>query len=289
MDQNTNNSFTSAPQGGDYSDIIIPNAYTTKPKGKNLKKYVVFGVIGLVALFLVGLIAKAIFIDSRTMSKQEVVALVNSNDMQAVDIMESQLYQIYRGGYSLLDIMDDSMHKNILNGVNAVTRIKVITDKKNKATGNRNLKDDYSFFVDSLNKRYDKYISAINIYEDFYKAIKDLNPEPLRKYTSNIDEVGYSIVSKNIIELIEENIKLKSSIDNGSCQLEDGQIFGTNTCKTLSDNATLKLDEINNSNEAKNIFHNVYNIDNYEKIKNLKYILSDYIEKKEYKNETKNI
>lgn len=281
MDQNTNNSFTSAPQGGDFSDIIIPNAYATKPQNKNLKKYVVFGVIGAVALILVSLIVKAIFVDSRTMSKEDVIALVNSNDMQAVDIMESKLYQIYRGGYSLLDIMDENMHKNIVNGVNSITRIKKITDKKNKAAGSRNLKDDYSFFVDSLNKRYDRYVSAINIYEDFYKAIKDLNPEPLRKYTSNIDEVGYSIVSKKIIDLIEANTKLKSSVDSGNCQLENGQIFGTNMCKVLSDSAISKLDEINNSNDAKNIFHNVYDIDDYEKIKNLKYILSDYIEKKE--------
>ena len=71
MDQNTNNSFTSAPQGGDFSDIIIPNAYATKPKGKNLKKYIVFGLVGLIFIFLLSFLFKKTVIDSKNMSKEE--------------------------------------------------------------------------------------------------------------------------------------------------------------------------------------------------------------------------
>ena len=110
MDQNTNNSFTSAPQGGDFSDIIIPNAYATKSKRKNLKKYIVFGVIGLVVLFLIGLIAKAIFVDSRTISKEELLKISQSEDMQKIDTAEIVIASIYAENHEFDEIMNSKIY-----------------------------------------------------------------------------------------------------------------------------------------------------------------------------------
>ena len=81
MDQNTNKSFTSAPQGGDFSDIIIPNAYAAKPKGKNLKKYIVFGLVGLLFIFLLSFLFKKTVIDSKNMSKEELTEIASEQNI----------------------------------------------------------------------------------------------------------------------------------------------------------------------------------------------------------------
>jgi len=88
MNQNTNNSFTSAPQGGDFSDIIIPNAYAAKPKGKNLKKYIVLGLVGLLFIFLLSFLFKKTVIDSKNI-------ITIATDMKEYGLNEKSIIRNY--------------------------------------------------------------------------------------------------------------------------------------------------------------------------------------------------
>lgn len=277
MDQNTNNSFTSAPQGGDFSDIIIPNAYVAKPKGKNLKKYIVFGVIGLVVLFLIGLIAKAIFVDSRTMSKEEVTKLANSDDMKTIDRFESLLFQIYNNQVSFDFIMEDSVQKIIDKADTALSSTKKILDKKKKARGNNLLERDYSLFLDSFEKRYTSFMVGISRYKNFQQAYNTLNTEYIKDYVNDDGDLALSLFAKNVANIIEENKLLTTQEKNGNCNYIDGVVTGSHECKKAYSTYMSIKAEIDSNGRFSSIFAEVFNDNNYMDRKNLKIYLGDYV------------
>ena len=262
MDQNTNNSFTSAPQGGDFSDIIIPNAYATKPKGKNLKKYVVFGVIGTVALILIGLIVKAFFVDSRTISKEEVIELANSDDIKTIDRFESLFFQIYNNQVSFDFIMEDSANK--------------ILDKKKKARGSNLLKRDYGLFLDSFEKRYKSFMVGISRYKNFQQAYNTLNTEYIKDYANDNGDLALSLFAKNVANIIEENKLLTTQEKNGNCNYIDGLFTGSLECKKAYSAYMSIKTEIDNHGRFNSIFEEVFNDNDYMNRKNLKIYLGDY-------------
>ena len=273
MDQNTNNSFTSAPQGGDYSDIIIPNAYATKPKGKNLKKYVIFGVVGLLALFLISLIMKTIFVDSRTMSKQEFIQFAESEDMNNIEWFENLLITIKNGGMSFDMIFSEQYYNEISGTKNTLVNLKTITSKKNNISGNTSIKKLYANFIENFNQRYEIYNNTLKIYEDFYQAYKTLDASLLAKYTSNSSNPNYSSAAKSLSEVILQAQKYKDLKQREDCLEYYNDDASNNRCvsewRTLRDSKIL----FDSQDGFKKIFLDANQDVDYEKNKTL----SDYI------------
>ena len=273
MDQNTNNSFTSAPQGGDFSDIIIPNAYAAKPKGKNLKKYVVFGVIGTVALILIGLIVKAIFVDSRTMSKQEFIQFAESEDMNSIEWFENFLITVKNGGMSFDLIFTEQYYNEISSTKNTLANLKTVISKKNNISGNAGTKKLYAGFIENFNQRYETYNNALEIYEDFYQAYKTLNTSLLAKYISNSSNPSYSSAAKALNEVILQTQRYKDLKQKEDCL--DYYDDGTSNSHCASEWRVLRDSKIlfDSQDGLKKIFLNANQDVDYEKNKTL----SDYV------------
>lgn len=273
MDQNTNNSFTSAPQGGDFSDIIIPNAYATKPKGKNLKRYVVFGAIGVFALILISLIVKAIFIDSRTMSKQEFIQFAESEDMNSIEWFENFLITVKNGGMSFDLIFSEQYYNEISSTKNALVNLRAITSKKNSINSNAGVKKLYTNFIENFNQRYDIYNNALKIYEDFYQAYETLDTSLLTKYISNSSNTNYSLAAKALNEVILQAQKYKDLKQKEDCL--DYYDDGASNSRCASEWRILRDSKIlfDSQDGLKKIFLNANQDIDYEKNKTL----SDYV------------
>lgn len=273
MDQNTNNSFTSAPQGGDFSDIIIPNAYVAKPKNKNLKKYLVFGVVGVVALILISLIVKAIFVDSRTMSKQEFIQFAESEDMNSIEWFENFLITVKNGGMSFDLIFTEQYYNEISSTKNTLANLKTVISKKNNISGNAGTKKLYAGFIENFNQRYETYNNALEIYEDFYQAYKTLNTSLLAKYISNSSNPSYSSAAKALNEVILQAQRYKDLKQKEDCL--DYYDDGTSNSHCASEWRVLRDSKIlfDSQDGLKKIFLNANQDVDYEKNKTL----SDYV------------
>ena len=263
MDQNTNNSFTSAPQGGDYSDIIIPNAYAAKPKGKNLKKYVVFGVIGLVVLFLISLIAKAIFIDPRTMSKQEFIQFAESENIDKITDLESLLDYIYDGTVPFADIMNDKTHDIINTGLIAFQKENSLLSEKINIREPKNVSEMYDALKKDFNDRLNRYQKSIKKYNDIYEAYNNYDSSILSSYS--LDTTNFGEYFKKIIDSINE---LKS-IDDSLIQIRKSNLNENEGSismqfENILDKKNQVIDKLNLSVSPKFIFNEVYSEKNYE-------------------------
>ena len=266
MDQNTNNSFTSAPQGGDFSDIIIPNAYATKPKGKNLKKYVIFGAIGAVALILISLIVKAIFVDSRTMSKQEFIQLAQSDDMMSVDGIENFFYAIYKNDIEVEELFSDEKYNLIRKYEKSLKIIKDKLDKKQEISGDNRSRNKYKGFRDEFRSRYTIYVQAINLYGDFYYSYKNLDIESISKYKNNAEYSGFI---EKFEELIEQKKKIKNLLEEQKCIYKNDKIGISDYCVNQGRVESSISDGIYNSADIKKVFYFIFDIDNYDERDNL--------------------
>ena len=266
MDQNTNNSFTSAPQGGDFSDIIIPNAYAAKPKGKNLKKYIVFGVIGAVALILVSLIVKTIFVDSRTMSKEEFIQLAQSDDMMSVDGIENFFYAIYENDMEVEELFSDEKYNLIRKYEKSLKIIKDKLDKKQEISGDNRSRNKYKGFRDEFRNRYTIYVQAINLYGDFYYSYKNLDMESINKYKNNTEYSGFI---EKFEELIEQKKKIKNLLEEQKCIYKNDKIGISDYCVNQGRVESSISDGIYNSADIKKVFYFIYDVDNYDERDNL--------------------
>lgn len=273
MDQNTNNSFTSAPQGGDFSDIIIPNAYATKPKGKNLKKYAVFGVIGLVVLFLVGLIAKAIFVDSKTMSKQEFIQFAESADMGNIEWIENFFITVNNGALSFDQFFSYQEYKNMQEAGASLRRVKELTSKKSKISGSKKAQALYKEFAESLKNRLDIYEKGIQIYLDAFQAYDKDDFTQLEKTSSEI--LDYIVVSNKLGNISKQTKEFKQITKNENCNFD----FAANSDSILCSKNRQKLEDLKtmaeNDEVEKKILNIIYsNFEDYSKID----VLSKYID-----------
>ena len=266
MDQNTNKSFTSAPQGGDFSDIIIPNAYATKPKNKNLKKYLVFGVVGLLALFLISLIVKTIFVDSRTMSKQEFIQLAQSDDMMSVDGIENFFYAIYKNDIEVEELFSDEKYNLIRKYEKSLKIIKDKLDKKQEISGDNRSRNKYKGFRDEFRSRYTIYVQAINLYGDFYYSYKNLDIESISKYKNNAEYSGFI---EKFEELIEQKKKIKNLLEEQKCIYKNDKIGISDYCVNQGRVESSISDGIYNSADIKKVFYFIFDIDNYDERDNL--------------------
>ena len=212
MDQNTNNSFTSAPQGGDFSDIIIPNAYAAKPKGKNLKKYIIFGLIGLVALFLISLIAKAIFVDSKTMSRQEFIQFAESADMGNIEWIENFFITVNNGALSFDQFFSYQQYTSMQEAGASLRRVKELTSKKSKISGSKKVQVLYKEFAESLKNRLDIYEKGIQIYLDAFQAYDKDDFTQLEKTSSEI--LDYTVVSNKLGDISKQTKEFKQIAKN---------------------------------------------------------------------------
>ena len=263
MDQNTNNSFTSAPQGGDFSDIIIPNAYAAKPKGKNLKKYVVFGLIGLIALFLIGLIAKAIFVDPKTMSKQEFIQFAESENIDKITDLESLLDYIYDGTVPFADIMNDKTHDIINTGLIAFQKENSLLSEKINIREPKNVSEMYDALKKDFNDRLNRYQKSIKKYNDIYEAYNNYDSSILSSYS--LDTTNFGEYFKKIIDSINE---LKS-IDDSLIQIRKSNLNENEGSismqfENILDKKNQVIDKLNLSVSPKFIFNEVYSEKNYE-------------------------
>ena len=266
MDQNTNNSFTSAPQGVDFSDIIIPNAYAAKPKGKNLKKYIIFGVIGAVAMILISLIVKAIFVDSRTMSKEEFIKMANSEDIANIEGLENFFYVIYENRLQIKDIFNEERFSFIQKYDKSIHNIKSTIDRKKQIDSNGSAKKEYILFCNQFNDRYKYYIEAINVYYDFYNSYNNLNIEIIDKYKNKTE---YQEFIQSFIELIDQKMKIQKLIESNECSYQKGQLLYSDYCTNQERIKNSIIDDINNFNKSRVMFNMVYKIENYDKMNNL--------------------
>ena len=274
MDQNTNNSFTSAPQGGDFSDIIIPNAYAAKPKGKNLKKYVVFGVIGTVVLILISLIVKAIFVDSRTMSKQEFIQFAESEDMNNIEWLENFFITVNNGVLSFDQIFNNIQYKSIKESKDSLDKVKKIIGNKKDISGNTSVKRNYAKFREAFLKRYQAYLESTEYYIKFYDSLSNKDVSRLDKQKYGDDQDKYLII-KSLSEIISASNELEQVANKNGCDVYGSFIVGNEECKTkfqilvnykvLADNAEI----------SKKIFLKAYKVEDYSSIE----ILGNYIER----------
>ena len=271
MDQNTNNSFTSAPQGGDYSDIIIPNAYAAKPKGKNLKKYIVFGIIGLFFIFLLSFLFKKTAIDSKNVSKEELAEITSSENIKNIDGLERTFFKIYNNYISFDDVFNPYTYKKIHDGQATLVTLKKVTDNKQKSSGSKNAAQAYDLFRKAVDERYKLYMEAIATYDDFYKAYNDMNAEILSKYSSG--NLNYKIAAHEFTNIINQSVKMKELIDNKTCDTEEDLSKGSPTCQLQYKNLNDSINDFNNENGLRRVFSGVYELKDYANLQDL----SDYI------------
>ena len=273
MDQNTNNSFTSAPQRGDFSDIIIPNAYAAKPKGKNLKKYVIFGVIGLIFIFLLSFLFKKTVIDSKNMSKEELTAFYESDDMEKINNLEKLFFNTYNNNLTFEMIFDESKSQSIKESKGSLEKLKNLLTTKKNIDGNEASKKIFSELKKKLDERYNPYINALTVYEDFYQAYQSNNIDLISKYSS-ADNISYKALYENFTELISYNKQLNELIDNDVCYFDGTDVLGSNNCEERSKQVENTIKNIEN-NSLKKVFSSVYNLPGYKNQNNI----SEYISK----------
>ena len=273
MDQNTNNSFTSAPQGGDYSDIIIPNAYAAKPKGKNLKKYIVFGLVGLLFIFLLSFLFKKTVIDSKNMSKDELITVYESDDMEKINNLEKLFFNTYNNNLTFEMVFDESKSQSIKESKGSLEKLKNLLTVKKNFDGNEASKKIFSELKKKLDERYEPYTKAIAVYEDFYQAFQSNNIDPISKYSS-ADNISYKTLYENFAELISYNKPLDESIDNDVCYFDGSDVLGGDNCEEQSKQVENAIKNIEN-NSLKKVFSSVYSLPGYKNQNNI----SEYISK----------
>ena len=271
MDQNTNNSFTSAPQGGDFSDIIIPNAYAAKPKNKNLKKYIVFGLVGLLFVFLLSFLFKKTVIDSKNMSKEELTTFYESDDMEKINNLEKLFFNTYSNNLTFEMIFDESKSQSIKESKGSLEKLKNLLTVKKNFDGNEASRKIFSELKKKLDERYNPYINAIAVYEDFYQAFQSNNIDPISKYSS-ADNISYKTLYENFAELISYNKPLDESIDNDVCYFDGSDVLGGDNCEEQSKQVENAIKNIEN-NSLKKVFSSVYSLPGYKNQNNI----SEYI------------
>ena len=276
MDQNTNKSFTSAPQGGNFSDIIIPNAYATKPKGKNLKKYIVFGIIGLFFIFLLSFLFKKKIIDSKNVSKEELTEIASSENIKNIDGLERTFFKIYNNYISFDDVFNPYTYKKIHDGQATLVTLKKVTDNKQKSSGSKNAAQAYDLFRKAVDERYKLYMEAIATYDDFYKAYNDMNVEILSKYSSG--NLNYKIAAHEFTNIINQSVKMKELIDNKTCDTEEDLSKGSPTCQLQYKNLNDSINDFNNENGLRRVFSGVYELKDYANLQDLSDYINAYME-----------
>lgn len=273
MDQNTNNSFTSAPQGGDFSDIIIPNAYAAKPKGKNLKKYVVFGLVGLLFVFLLSFLFKKTVIDSKNMSKEELTTFYESDDMEKINNLEKLFFNTYNNNLTFEMVFDESKSQSIKESKGSLEKLKNLLTVKKNFDGNEASRKIFSELKKKLDERYNPYINAIAVYEDFYQAFQSNDIDTISKYSS-ADNISYKALYENFTELISYNKHLNELIDNDTCYFDGSDVLGGDNCEEQSKQVENVIKNIEN-NSLKKVFSSVYSLPGYKNQNNI----SEYISK----------
>ena len=276
MDQNTNKSFTSAPQGGDFSDIIIPNAYAAKPKKKNLKKYVVFGLVGLLIVCALSFLFKKTVIDSKNVSKEELTEIASSENIKNIEGLERTFFKIYNSYISFDDVFNPYTYKKIHDGQATLVTLKKVTENKQKSSGNKNAAQAYDLFRKAVDERYKLYMEAIATYDDFYKAYNDMNAEILSKYSSG--NLNYKIAAHEFTNIINQSVKMKELIDNKTCDAEEDLSKGSPTCQLQYKNLNDSLNDFNNVNGLRRIFSGVYELKDYANLQDLSDYINAYME-----------
>lgn len=273
MDQNTNNSFTSAPQGGDYSDIIIPNAYATKPQNKNLKKYIVFGLVGLLFVFLLSFLFKKTVIDSKNMSKEELTTFYESDDMEKINNLEKLFFNTYNNNLTFEMVFDESKSQSIKESKGSLEKLKNLLTVKKNFDGNEASRKIFSELKKKLDERYNPYINAIAVYEDFYQAFQSNDIDTISKYSS-ADNISYKALYENFTELISYDKHLNELIDNDTCYFDGSDVLGGDNCEEQSKQVENVIKNIEN-NSLKKVFSSVYSLPGYKNQNNI----SEYISK----------
>ena len=273
MDQNTNNSFTSAPQGGDFSDIIIPNAYAAKPQNKNLKKYIVFGLVGLLFVFLLSFLFKKTVIDSKNMSKEELTTFYESDDMEKINNLEKLFFNTYNNNLTFEMVFDESKSQSIKESKGSLEKLKNLLTVKKNFDGNEASRKIFSELKKKLDERYNPYINAIAVYEDFYQAFQSNDIDTISKYSS-ADNISYKALYENFTELISYNKHLNELIDNDTCYFDGSDVLGGDNCEEQSKQVENVIKNIEN-NSLKKVFSSVYSLPGYKNQNNI----SEYISK----------
>ena len=273
MDQNTNKSFTSAPQGGDFSDIIIPNAYATKPKGKNLKKYIVFGLVGLIFIFLLSFLFKKTVIDSKNITKEELIAFYESDDMDKINDLEKLFFNTYNNNLTFQMVFDESRNQSLQESKKSLEKLKNMITNKSGINGNETSKKIFTELKKKINERYDVYVNAISVYEDFYQAFETNNSELISKYSSS-ENISYKILYENFNELILYNKPLNESLDSEACYVDESDVLRGSNCEEQSKQVENAIKNIEN-NSLKKVFSSVYSLPGYKNQNNI----SEYISK----------
>ena len=273
MNQNTNNSFTSAPQGGDFSDIIIPNAYAAKPQNKNLKKYIVFGLVGLLFVFLLSFLFKKTVIDSKNMSKEELTTFYESDDMEKINNLEKLFFNTYNNNLTFEMVFDESKSQSIKESKGSLEKLKNLLTVKKNFDGNEASRKIFSELKKKLDERYNPYINAIAVYEDFYQAFQSNDIDTISKYSS-ADNISYKALYENFTELISYNKHLNELIDNDTCYFDGSDVLGGDNCEEQSKQVENVIKNIEN-NSLKKVFSSVYSLPGYKNQNNI----SEYISK----------
>jgi hypothetical protein len=119
-------------------------------------------------------------------------------------------------------------------------------------------------------------MEAIAIYDDFYKAYSDMNAEILSKYSSG--NLNYKIAAREFTNIINQSVKMKELVDNGTCNAEEDLSKGSPICQLQYKNLNESFDNFHNVNGLRRVFSDVYELKDYANLQDLSSYINAYME-----------
>ena len=145
------------------------------------------------------IILKKNFIGHKNMSRQELIQLAESEEMDKITDLESLLDYIYNGSASFSDIMDEKTHSIINIGMESFQKENSLLLNKDKIHGGKDVGEMYDALRKDFNDRFSRYQKSTKVYNDVYEAYNNYDSGVLSTYlqdSANLKEYFEKIIDK---------------------------------------------------------------------------------------------